>query len=99
MQHTSSRTVDARRSTTAQAPSIGAKLATVAGFLLPAALVYTGLVLFPIVQAVYYSLYRWNGLGPLQNFTGLANYQRALSRRCVRATRSAITCNSSCYRW
>ncbi|MEN9937251.1 MAG: hypothetical protein RLZZ387_3830 [Chloroflexota bacterium] len=55
--------------------------ATIAGFLLPAALIYIGLVLLPVAQAVYYSFFRWNGLGPLQNFTGLANYARALGDR------------------
>src|SRR5262245_49286788 len=53
------------------------RIGTIVGFLLPAAVIYTGLVLLPVVQAIYYSLYRWNGLGPLQNFTGLANYTRA----------------------
>src|SRR5689334_8141692 len=53
------------------------RVATVAGFLLPAAVIYTWLVLLPVAQAIYYSFYRWNGLGPLQNFTGLANYVRA----------------------
>ncbi len=31
-------------------------------------------VLLPVVQATYYSLYNWSGLGPLQNFIGLQNY-------------------------
>jgi raffinose/stachyose/melibiose transport system permease protein len=57
------------------------QIATIAGFLLPAALLYISLVLFPVIQAVYYSFFRWNGLGPLQNFTGLNNYIRALSDR------------------
>jgi raffinose/stachyose/melibiose transport system permease protein len=35
-------------------------------------------VLLPVVQAIYYSFWRWNGLGPLQNFVGLANYTRTL---------------------
>ena len=56
-------------------------LATIIGFLLPAAVVYTGLVLLPVVQAIYYSFFRWNGLGPLTNFGGLTNYARALSDR------------------
>lgn len=56
-------------------------LATIVGFLLPGALIYIGLVLLPVAQAVYYSFFRWNGLGPLTNFTGLANYTRALSDR------------------
>ena len=57
------------------------QLVTIVGFLLPATILYVGLVLLPIVQAMYTSLYRWNGLGPLTNFTGLANYTRALSDR------------------
>lgn len=32
----------------------------------------------PVVQAVRYSVYSWNGLGPLDDFVGLANYARAL---------------------
>src|SRR5262245_8206669 len=54
------------------------KIATIVGFLLPAAAIYFWLVLLPVVQAIYYSFYRWNGLGPLQNFVGLANYARAI---------------------
>jgi ABC-type sugar transport system permease subunit len=38
-------------------------------------------VMLPVVQAVYFSFFRWNGLGPLQNFTGLANYTRILGDR------------------
>lgn len=57
------------------------QVATIVGFLLPAAAIYVGLVLLPIVQAAYYSFFRWNGLGPLQNAIGLANYARALSDR------------------
>ena len=57
------------------------QIATIVGFLLPAAIIYTALVLLPVVQAIYYSFFRWNGLGPLQDFTGLANYTRALSDR------------------
>lgn len=56
-------------------------LATIVGFLLPAALLYIGLVIVPVAQAIYYSFFRWNGLGPLQNFTGLTNYTRAFGDR------------------
>jgi raffinose/stachyose/melibiose transport system permease protein len=55
------------------------QIATIVGFLVPAAVIYTGLVLLPVAQAIYYSLFRWNGLGPLQNFVGLGNYTRAFS--------------------
>src|SRR5690348_15922715 len=57
------------------------QIVTIVGFLLPAAIVYIGLVLLPVVQAIYFSFFRWNGLGPLQNFIGLANLTRILSDR------------------
>src|SRR3954464_6913123 len=57
------------------------QVATIVGFLLPAAIIYIALVLLPVVQAIYYSFYRWNGLGPLQNFIGLENYVRLFNDR------------------
>ncbi len=48
-------------------------------FMLPALALYAVFVLFPIVQAARYSLYDWNGLEPLTDFIGLANFSRALS--------------------
>jgi raffinose/stachyose/melibiose transport system permease protein len=56
----------------------GAKWLTITLFLLPALVLYGVLVLLPIVQAAYYSLYKWNGLKPLTDFVGLANYEKAL---------------------
>ncbi len=50
------------------------RIVTIAGFLLPGLVVYSIFVIWPILQASYYSLYRWNGLGPLQDFRGLDNY-------------------------
>jgi raffinose/stachyose/melibiose transport system permease protein len=47
--------------------------------MLPALALYGLFVLFPIIQAARYSLYDWNGLEPLDNFVGLANFERALS--------------------
>jgi len=52
--------------------------AGILAFLIPALVLYAVFVLLPIVQAVRYSLFKWNGLTPLTNFIGLANYQRAL---------------------
>ncbi len=60
------------------------RVATIAGFLMPAALLYIGLVLLPVIQAVYYSFFRWNGLGPLQSFIGTANYARVLGDKVFR---------------
>ena len=51
----------------------------IALFLLPALVLYAIFVLFPIVQAVRYSFFKWNGLTPLTDFIGLGNYQRALA--------------------
>jgi raffinose/stachyose/melibiose transport system permease protein len=56
-----------------------AKWLTIVLFLLPALALYLVFVLFPIVQAAHYSLFKWNGLQPLTDFIGLKNYQVALS--------------------
>jgi raffinose/stachyose/melibiose transport system permease protein len=47
--------------------------------MLPALALYTLFVLFPIVQAARFSLFDWNGLEPLDQFVGLANFERALA--------------------
>ena len=52
---------------------------TIALFLLPALALYVVFVLFPIVQAGHFSLYKWNGLTPLTDFIGLKNYETALA--------------------
>src|SRR5262245_14945371 len=39
---------------------------------------YLLFVLFPVVQALHYSLYNWTGLGALTDYIGLDNYRRAL---------------------
>lgn len=57
------------------------KALVIIAFLLPPALIYFVLVLLPVVQAGYFSIFRWNGLGPLQGFIGLDNYVRILHDR------------------
>lgn len=47
--------------------------------LTPALVLFIGFVLLPIAVAVYYSLYKWNGFGPVSDFIGLDNYRRALT--------------------
>src|SRR6185295_5336665 len=48
-------------------------------FLLPALVLFTLLVLAPILVAGYASLYKWNGYGGLPtNFIGLDNFARML---------------------
>ncbi|RSM59303.1 sugar ABC transporter permease [Amycolatopsis sp. WAC 01376] len=45
----------------------------------PALVLFAGFVLVPIGIAAFYSLYEWNGFGPLDDFVGLGNYADALS--------------------
>lgn len=50
------------------------RVGTIVLFLLPSFILYFTFIFYPVVQAIYYSLYRWSGLGPLTDFAGLANY-------------------------
>ncbi len=47
---------------------------TLAILLGPALILFTLLVIVPVVEAAVFSLYKWNGLGPMVNFKGLQNY-------------------------
>jgi raffinose/stachyose/melibiose transport system permease protein len=49
----------------------------IAAYIGPAIALYVLFVIVPVVQAVHYSLYSWNGLGPLTDFIGLDNYSEA----------------------
>ena len=60
------------------------RLVTVGLFLLPALALYGLFVLFPIVQAAHYSLFKWNGLQPLTDFVGLDNYVKAFNDKGFR---------------
>jgi raffinose/stachyose/melibiose transport system permease protein len=53
--------------------------AVAALFMLPALALYALFVLFPIVQAARFSLFDWNGLEALDQFSGTANFDRALA--------------------
>ncbi|MEV4201956.1 carbohydrate ABC transporter permease, partial [Micromonospora globbae] len=46
----------------------------IVGLTTPAIVVYVMFVLVPMGFAVYYSLYRWRGVGPPTEFVGLDNY-------------------------
>ncbi len=54
-------------------------IGTILLFLLPSSILYLVFVLLPVVQAAYYSLFHWNGLGPLTEFYGLKNYVLAIT--------------------
>jgi raffinose/stachyose/melibiose transport system permease protein len=60
-------------------PRLPAKWLTIGLFVLPALVLYLVFVIVPIIQAAHFSLYKWNGLGPLEEFIGLRNYQVALA--------------------
>ncbi|MEJ5187632.1 sugar ABC transporter permease [Treponema sp. J25] len=40
----------------------------------PALILFSLFVIFPVFQAAYFSLFKWNGLGPLVDFRGLKNF-------------------------
>jgi raffinose/stachyose/melibiose transport system permease protein len=67
------------------APSRRRGWLTIALFLSPALVVYGLFVLVPIAQAMWFSLFHWNGLGPLDNFVGLDNYVRAFNDAVFRS--------------
>jgi raffinose/stachyose/melibiose transport system permease protein len=64
-------------------PRVGSRLptkwVTILLFVVPALALYLLFVLLPVVQAAYYSLFKWNGLQPLTDFIGLKNYATAIS--------------------
>ena len=53
-------------------------------FLAPAVALYVVFLIVPVVQAVRYSLYAWNGLGDLTDFVGLGNYREAFGDSAFR---------------
>jgi raffinose/stachyose/melibiose transport system permease protein len=44
----------------------------------PATVLFVAFVFLPLIAASYYSLYDWNGFGPLVDFVGFDNYAKAL---------------------
>jgi raffinose/stachyose/melibiose transport system permease protein len=54
---------------------------TIVLFLLPSVALFAFLVLFPILQSIYYSLFDWKGFGPAVDFVGLNNFITILSDR------------------
>src|SRR5262245_12379364 len=65
------------------APAVGRRAyvrgATIALMLLPAGALYVVLVLLPIIQSSFFSIYSWSCLGPLEDFVAIDNYTRALN--------------------
>ena len=47
------------------------------GFITPGFILYTLFMIIPIIFAMYYSFFEWNGIGPMK-FVGFANFQKLL---------------------
>ena len=45
----------------------------------PATVLFVAFVFMPLIAATYYSLFDWNGFGPLTDFIGIDNYTKALT--------------------
>jgi raffinose/stachyose/melibiose transport system permease protein len=52
---------------------------TIVLFLLPAIVLFSIFLVYPIFQSVYYSLFSWKGFGPAVDFIGLNNFKRILT--------------------
>lgn len=55
------------------------RMLTILFFLAPGLILFFVFLLMPIGQAIYTSMFRWNGLGPLVDFQGVQNYKLALT--------------------
>lgn len=47
----------------------------IVGFLGPALALYLLFIVYPFASSIRYSLYNWNGVGPMTDFIGLYNYR------------------------
>jgi raffinose/stachyose/melibiose transport system permease protein len=59
---------------------------TIGLFLIPGAIVYILFLVWPIIQALYYSLFNWNGLGPPTDYIGLNNFSKILNDAVFRTS-------------
>lgn len=71
----------ATRPATAGAPSWirDSRLPAIALMLPPALLLFTVFVILPLIDAGYYSFFKWNGYGSPTDFVGLQNYVQVLN--------------------
>jgi ABC-type sugar transport systems, permease components len=61
----------------------GASFWTLAVLLGPALILFTAFVIIPVFEAAAFSFYKWNGLGPMVDFRGLANYRQFIDDAIV----------------
>jgi len=55
-------------------------------FFVPAILFYVVFTLKPLLEGIFLSFYKWNGINPLKEFVGLENYQKALTDSRIHMT-------------
>jgi raffinose/stachyose/melibiose transport system permease protein len=48
-------------------------------FLTPAFVIFFLFIIYPIIRALYFSTFNWNGLGPATTFVGLDNFKQILT--------------------
>jgi raffinose/stachyose/melibiose transport system permease protein len=58
---------------------------TILLFLSPAIAIYSLLVFAPLFQAVYYGLWKWNGLGPATDWVGIDNFRDVIGNEVFRS--------------
>ncbi|WP_235890636.1 beta-xylosidase family glycoside hydrolase [Martelella alba] len=49
--------------------------------MLPAFILFTTVVMLPMIDAAHFSLYKWNGYGSPTDFVGLQNFERLAGNR------------------
>ncbi len=52
-------------------------------FLLPALILFCGVLIAPILMSAYYSLFNWKGMGPAVDFIGLKNYKDLFTSKAI----------------
>jgi raffinose/stachyose/melibiose transport system permease protein len=57
------------------------KAVLIGALLAPALILFNVFVVIPVFQAGFYSLFKWNGIGPLQDFILYDNYKKILNER------------------
>ncbi len=50
-------------------------------FVLPGMAIFFIFLLLPMISSVKFGFYKWNGLGPLEDYRGLYNYKRAFDHK------------------
>jgi raffinose/stachyose/melibiose transport system permease protein len=64
---------------------------TIGLFLLPAFVLFSIFLIYPIGSSVYYSQFNWNGIGPATKFVGLDNFKQILSDQVfIKAAMNAV---------